>query len=660
MDILLLSCLILMGSAVAALVLSRWEKLAAATGCLGAASACGLGLAFAVKHLLEGSTHSLQFPWSVPFGSFCIGIDPLTSFFLIPVFLLCGLSAWYGHGYLKSYSGKKNLAVPWFFLNLLILSMVFVVISRNAVLFLMAWELMSLASFFLVCFEDEHETVRQAGRTYLIATHLGVMFLFVLFILLGQKSGNLDFSSFFGNETQPASFKNILFFLALIGFGTKAGFLPIHVWLPEAHPAAPSFVSAIMSGVMVKTGIYGLLRILTFIGSFPVWWGIVLVGLGICSGLYGVLMALSQQDIKRMLAYSTVENIGIITIGLGMGLMGMSLENPALLVFGFAGALLHCINHSIFKGLLFLNAGAVLHATGTREIDQLGGLLKTMPKTGFGFAVGSMAICALPPFNGFIGEFLIYVGAFQGGVTIQNSNSIVLFILLGGMALIGGLVAALFCKAFGFIFLGEPRSEKAAHPHSTGFSMNVPPLILAALCLLMGVFSPYVFLCLKPVFSVFPAASTYLVNPAIESAAAMLSSISLIFALVLIIPVALAFIRYRLLSSRAVDQTGTWDCGYAAPTSRMEYTGSSFSQPLVDLFSLVLFTKKVYSGILDFFPTSASFKTKTPDWIFQGLFVNLFMGTNWFLSKLRWLQHGRVQIYVLYIALTLLILLLFI
>ena len=500
MYILLLSCVILFCSAVLALLLSRMEKLASAIGCFGAMAACGLGLASAVKHLLEGSSHTLQFSWSVPYGSFSVGIDPLTSFFLIPIFFLCGLSALYGYGYLESYRGKKNLGVPWFFVNLLIASMVFVVISRNAVLFLMAWELMSLTSFFLVCFEDEQESVRQAGRTYLIATHIGGAFLFALFILLGQKSGSMDFQSFFGNETQSLAFKNVLFFLAVIGFGTKAGFLPIHVWLPEAHPAAPSFVSAIMSGVMVKTGIYGLLRVFSFIGIFPAWWGILLIGLGICAGVYGVLMALSQQDMKRMLAYSTVENIGIITIGLGTGLLGMSLENPVLIVLGLAGALLHVLNHSLFKGLLFLNAGAVLHATGTRQIDLLGGLLKNMPVTGFCFAVGSMAICALPPFNGFIGEFLIYFGAFQGGVSIQNNYSIVLFTLLGGMALIGGLVVALFCKAFGFIFLAEPRSEKAMHPHSIGFCMNFPQLVLAAACLFTGLFSPFVFRSLTPVF----------------------------------------------------------------------------------------------------------------------------------------------------------------
>ena len=229
---------------------------------------------------------------------------------------------------------------------------------------------MALASFFLVTFEDEHESVREAGWIYLVATHLGTVFLLALFILLGREQGSLDFDRFTGSAGS-----GVVFMLAIIGFGAKAGFMPLHVWLPEAHPAAPTHVSAVMSGVMIKTGIYGLVRILTFIGPPPMWWGWVLCGIGVTSGIFGVLFALAQHDLKRLLAYHSVENIGIIALGLGVGLIGLSSGSSTLAVLGFAGGLLHVLNHALFKGLLFLGAGAVLHATSTREMDHLGGLL---------------------------------------------------------------------------------------------------------------------------------------------------------------------------------------------------------------------------------------------------------------------------------------------
>ena len=251
----------------------------------------------------------------------------------------------------------------------------------------------------------------------------------------------------------------VLFLLAVIGFGTKAGFMPLHVWLPEAHPAAPSHVSAVMSGVMIKTGIYGLMRAFTFLGTPPLWWGWVLVAIGLTSGVLGVLFALAQHDLKRLLAYHSVENIGIIALGLGVGLLGMSTGSPVLIVLGFGGALLHVLNHALFKGLLFLGAGAVVHGTGTREIDQLGGLLKRMPWTAATFLVGAVAISGLPPLNGFVSEFLIYLGAFKGGISTGGPVAVPLLALIAGLALIGGLAVACFTKAFGIVFLGEPRSE---------------------------------------------------------------------------------------------------------------------------------------------------------------------------------------------------------
>ena len=274
--------------------------------------------------------------------------------------------------------------------------------------------------------------------------------------------------------------------LALVGFGTKAGFIPLHVWLPEAHPAAPSHVSAVMSAVMIKTGIYGLVRVMMLLGAPQAWWGWVLCGIGLSSGVIGVLLALAQHDLKRLLAYHSVENIGIIALGLGVGTLGLCAGLPAVAVMGFAGALLHVLNHALFKGLLFLAAGNVVHSAHTREIDHLGGLLRRMPRTGAIFLIGAAAISGLPPLNGFISEFLIYLASFKGAVTLEGANSVPMLATIAGLALIGGLAAACFTKAFGIVFLGQPRSEHAEQAHEVGLAMVMPGVVLAAACILIG------------------------------------------------------------------------------------------------------------------------------------------------------------------------------
>ena len=451
--------------------------------------------------LVSGQSQSLRLAWPLPLGSANMEIDPLSAVFAAAIALVTMLAAVYGSEYLQTHAGRKNLGVSWFFFNLLTASMLLVVVARNGVLFLMSWELMSLASFFLVTLEDEKESVRRAGWIYLVAMHLGTAFLLALFLLLGKNAGSLDFERL----SAAAAPSGVLFLLAVIGFGTKAGFIPMHVWLPEAHPAAPSHVSAVMSGVMIKTGIYGLLRMLTLLGPPPAWWGWTLVAIGVVSGVLGVLYALSQHDLKRLLAYHSVENIGIIALGLGVGVLGISYGNPAMAALGFTGGLLHVVNHAVFKSLLFLGAGSVLHATGTGELDRLGGLLKRMPVTGATFLIGAAAISGLPPLNGFVSEFLIYLGAVAGlggQAGAAPAWPLMSVLVVGGLALIGGLAAACFTKAFGIVFLGEPRSDEAAHAHEAGAAMRWPMVVLAGLCVLIGLAAPLWPLVLQPAVAV--------------------------------------------------------------------------------------------------------------------------------------------------------------
>ena len=325
---------------------------------------------------------SLQIAWNMPGGSLTFGLDGLSAFFCLPILLVSPLAALYGCQYLAH--EKKPLGPASFFYNVLTASMLLLLAARNGLLFLVIWEVMAISSFFLVVFDDEHAHVRQAGWTYLVAAHIGTGALLVLFALFGKQANSLDFDLMAKAALSP-TMAGILFVLAVIGFGTKAGFIPLHVWLPEAHPAAPSHVSALMSGVMIKTGIYGLLRILTLLGHPSAAWGWTLVIIGLVSGILGVAFALAQHDLKRLLAYHSVENIGIIALGIGAGLLGLAWNQPALAVLGFGGGILHVLNHAVFKSLLFLGAGAVVHSTGTRDIDHLGGLIKSMRWTAVTF-----------------------------------------------------------------------------------------------------------------------------------------------------------------------------------------------------------------------------------------------------------------------------------
>jgi len=652
MHLLLLAIATLVGSGAAGLVWAR-TRWVSRVGAAGAVAGCAMAIVPAVRVLAGAPTESLRMSWQVPYGAFFIEIDPLSAFFLVPILCLSALAAVYGAEYLGAYREERRLGSAWFFFNALVAAMVVVVVARNAVLFLLAWELMALASFFLVTFEDEKPSVRDAGWMYLVATHLGAACVLALFVLLGCGSGSLDFDRMSG-ASAPVG---LLFLLAMVGFGTKAGFMPFHVWLPEAHPAAPSHVSAVMSGVMIKTGIYGLVRILSFLGPPPAWWGWLLCGVGLTSGILGVLFALAQHDLKRLLAYHSVENIGIIALGLGVGELGLSVGSAPLAVLGFAGALLHVLNHAIFKGLLFLGAGAVAHATGIRDIDHLGGLLKRMPWTGLSFLIGAVAISGLPPLNGFVSEFLIYLGAFRGALSADTTAAVPLFGVVAGLALIGGLAAACFTKAFGIAFLGEPRSAPAWRAHEPGLAMRLPMLLLAASCVAIGCLAPLVIGMLAPVVERVSGLSPETVRGVVVSATGPLSFVALAALGILLLTALLAGLRQRLLSGRRVEETCTWDCGYARPSPRMQYTASSFTQPLTELFGLVLQSRRALVLPRGLFPRHASLTTETPDVCAQRLYAPVFTAIGRGLSALRWLQHGQVHLYVLYIALTLLVLL---
>lgn len=552
----------------------------------------------------------------------------------------------YSIGYLAQYKGKKDLTSHYFFLVLLICSMICVTAVQNVVFFLIVWEIMSLSSFFLVIFEDEKKEVLSAGINYLVMMHISVFFIMTGFMVLAMISGSTDFASFTQVFAKNDLLKNSIFICLFIGFGIKSGFVPFHNWLPKAHPAAPSHVSALMSGVMIKTGIYGILRVISLMGAPTLELAYFVLGISVLSALYGVLYAIAQHDIKKLLAYHSIENIGIIGMGIGVGMFGLVYNNSLLVFLGFSGALLHVLNHSIFKELLFLGAGSVYLQTKTRDIEKLGGLLKKMPYTGWLFLIGAFAIVGLPPLNGFVSEFLIYLGLLKG-FDLKNLNTLVVFILsFGSLAFVGSMALLCFTKVFGIAFLGVPRSKEAAEVTSdTSPLMIVPMAVLAVLAFAIGLFPQYA---IK-----MTAAAVSCINggkPDLISAFPMdlMNNISLTALAFIALTVLMLYARKLLLSNKKIESFKTWDCGYQAPSSRMQYSASSYAAPFLSLFSPFFSVVSDTVKPQGYFPRAAKFKQIKRD-IVEHFFIRRILGSiDGLFKRFNWIQSGDTQLYILY------------
>lgn len=686
MDLFFCALLILACGGVLAWVCST--KLAALIGLISCVIGCCMGMIAGGMAIFAKQPLQAVFTWTLPYNnSIVYKIDPLSGFFLVFILGICGIAAVYGRGYWQKYAHEYNLGMAWFFFNTLVLSLAVVVTSANGLLFLVAWEIMSLSSFFLVTFENEKPSVRNAGITYLIATHIGTAFLFVMFWILGHNAfSNMDFAKFQELQLAP-EISAAVFICAVIGFGTKAGLMPFHVWLPEAHPAAPSHVSAVMSGVMIKTGIYGILRILTFLTP-ELWWGILLIILGVISGVFGVILAFVQKEIKRFLAYHSVENIGIICIGIGLGIIGIVLYQTntekdvvrhaeqlkqaiGLIVLGFGGAIFHILNHAIFKSMMFLCAGAVIQQTETGNLNTLGGLLKKMPITGFAFLIGSIALSGLPPLNGFISEFFIYLASFYQIINIHHNpgfaeiSSIPLIVILG-LVLMGGMAMGYYI--FSMIFLGSARTEQSQFAKDPGRSMTTAILTLSGLCvvavLVIACFGSQILLPIMQTIvpqKIIQAEKTVPIENTmasiIQQNCDLVGQIVLVFAIFLGILIFLVILRRLILRDHTITQSVTWDCGYLDPTARIQYTGSSFVQPLADLFASLIHYRKNMNPLTQYFNPNISFSSHTHDFFMQQIYERLFGRIGWIFGKLDWMQHGRLHLYLLYIGATLVLLL---
>lgn len=598
---------------------------------------------------LTGNPINIVFGPSAVFGNITIRIDSLSAWFILIINLTCINGALYGIGYMKPYEDQKaNLSMHWILFLLFQSSMLWVCMVQNALAFLIVWELMSISSFMLVIFEHQNKTTLRAGINYLVQMHIGVLFLAAAFIWVYFSEGSFEFSAIAKFFSQQSNLW--LFVLFFIGFGIKAGFIPLHSWLPEAHPAAPSHISGVMSGVIVKLGIYGIFRIVLMLKQDYLIIGEIIISLSIVTGLFGILNAVVHRDLKRMLAYCTIENIGIIGIGIGLGIMGMGNGNKALIVLGFGGALLHTLNHSLFKSLLFFSAGSVYQQTHTRDMDKLGGLARSMPQTAFLFLMGGLAIGGLPPFNGFVSEFILYNGILLGIKSVTISYIPLMLFSLAGLALIGGISMICFTKSFGTIFLGSPRTHLHQQPKEVTWNMRLPQYFILLIMVSIGLFPQYYVSIVNEIIqNSFPLES----SEGLSMSVAVLNSISLIgryAMLFILIPTLIWFIKKQVSVKHPVAFTATWGCAYIAPSPKMQYTGKSFSKSLGKLLNFVVLEKKKYKeiGVNEIFPASRKHSSHYKDFfvirIYDWIIDRLLFSMNYF----QFIQNGKLQMYILY------------
>ena len=564
-------------------------------------------------------------------------LDGLSALFLALLCVVGGAGAVYAREYWSEehYPASAPRGRAWW--SALVLSMGLVLLCSNGLHFLIAWELFAVSAFFLITLDRQRPEVRAAGWLYLAASHAGTVCLFAFFSTLAARTGSWEL----GPMREQAGLAP-LFWLALAGFGVKAGLFPLHVWLPSAHANAPSHVSAIMSGVAIKMGVYGIVR---FSGWLPVpaAAGWVVIGLGATSALLGIAFAFAQNDFKRLLAYCSVENVGVILIGVGGALLAATHGDAPWGRLALAGALLHVWNHGAFKALLFFGAGSVLHATGTREMSKLGGLWRTMPWTAGLFALGAIAVSGLPPLNGFVSEWLVYLGLFDA-VTGKGPSAWAAMPAVIMLAMAGAIAMASFAKAGAMIFLGAPRTQAAAHAHECGTGMRGPMLALAALCVTIGL-TPILF---WP--AVARAVGSWRPGWAAVEPPAPLAVLGSVHVLLAILILTVAAWLWRKAHANSLRRGLTWDCGYATPAARMQYTSASFAGIVGGWFSWILQPERKIRRPRGHFPVEAIRLERVPETVLERIIGPVGAVVMQVSTAVRRLQHGRLQFYILYVV----------
>ena len=632
-----------------------------------AGALAGLSLAAFGLQAVWLAPAQMTLPLGLPDLPFHLRIDALAGFFLMLLGAVSAGISVYAGGYFREEAAGRATIIGLQY-HVFLASMAFVILADDAYLFMVAWETMALSSYFLVTTDHKLPAIRSAGFLYLLIAHLGAIAILLCFGVMSGGGGDYTFDSLRSADLKPL-WATVAFLLAFFGFGAKAGMIPLHAWLPEAHPAAPSPVSALMSGVMLKTAIYGMVRVIyDLIGSVRWEWGLLVLGVGAGTTLFGVLYALMQHDLKRLLAYHSVENIGIILMGLGTSMVFIGFGHPAAGVLGLIAALYHTLNHAVFKGLLFLGAGSILHSTGLRNLNDMGGLIHRMPKTAFYFLIGALAISALPPLNGFVSEWLTFQAALQAPILRHGVVRSLLPLFAATLALAGALTAMCFVKVYGIAFLGQPREVRRSAPaggsgHDAGGMERYGMAWLAAGCFVLGLFPTSFLLMLNQVgvtltghgLSPEALASSWLWL--IPTAPEQASYSPVIFLAVIVAVTLLTYLLVRRFYHGRVRYADPWDCGYPEQTSRMQDTADAFGQPIRHVFGPVYLMKRHMPGPDDPAPR---FSLKIEDRHWYWLYLPVARLTEYVSSKIAMLQQGRISIYLLYSFITLIALLVFV
>jgi len=599
---------------------------------------------------LTGPAYVLNFSGTDLFGPVLLKIDALSAWFILTINFTIVTGAIYGFNYMKKYSDRKSdITLHGIAFVLAHFTLLGVCSVQNGFVFLLLWELMAISMFILVIFDHQKAETIKAGINYLVQSHVSIVFLMLGFIYVAYKTDNYGFDAIVSfTHSQSTLAGTALFLCFFIGFALKAGFVPFHTWLPYAHPAAPSHVSGIMSGVVIKIGIYGILRMLLLIKTDYITIGYIILFISIVTGVYGVMLATIQHDLKKLLAYHSIENIGIIGIGIGVGCIGLGSVNKWMAILGFSGALLHTLNHSLFKSLLFYSAGNVLQAAHTVNIEKLGGIIKKMPQTSILFLIAAIAICGLPPLNGFISEFIIYGGLYNWLYSANLLSLLAIVFSVGGLVFIGGLAILCFTKAFSVVFLGNQRDNSIPEIRETGFWQLFPMYMTVSLMILIGLFPSFFLKALQSPVNLFTHHIVFNLNLIKVGAIDSLQTVNWVFLVFILLVTLLVLIRKYFSARRVIVTDTTWGCGYCNNDSRRQYTAGSFVKSYSKLAKPILEIEKKELEITEVFPAEKHYKTDSYDKI-EHLFIDYPLKliekiTNLFL----FLQNGQLQRYILY------------
>ncbi len=646
-----------LASAASGLLATRWPRTLSWLA-FPLLAVCGVAaLAAGLLALAGDTTTTAILPLGLPWLPWHVRLDPLSGVFLLILGAVLVPVAIYGPGYTRVFrNGKDSLAALGVFTGLFVTGMLGVVLANDAFLFMVAWELMSLASYFLVTFQHEVAEHRRAAFLYLLMAHIAGLAILLSFGVLAASGGSFAFAAM-RSHPPDMLWASVAFALALLGFGTKAGLLPLHLWLPEAHPAAPSHISALMSAVMLKVAVYGFMRVVFELLGPPQWgWGVTLVLVGAATAVVGVLFALQQTDLKRLLAYSSVENLGIVFLALGLALIFLGSGHPALAALALVAALYQALNHALLKGLLFLGAGAVLHGAHERSLDRLGGLQRRMPRTGLFFLIGCMGMAALPPLNGFVSEWLTFQAALQAWQLGSGLLRILVPVAAAALALTAALGAAAFVRAYGSAFLGRARTRHVRRAHEVGVGMRLAQALLVAACAAAALLP-------TTVVGLFASVARQLTGAGLDQAGSRgwlwLTPIAPKVASYAPIPILLVLallgglLVWALRPSRQapVRRADPWDGGYAPPTPRMQYSAAGFAQPIRRVFAMV------YALDEDTDAAAATHRLVVRDRLWGWLYAPLGAGLDRIADFVRQAQTGHVRRYLSWSLITLLVLL---